>query len=228
MNLQKPSSRIYVGSIQFEVTSDQVKAVFEAFGKVTNCQLLMNPETGKHRGYGFIDFEEEKSAIDAVDTMNGFELCGRPIKVGFAHNAVGNDGALLASQQGKESKDITTLSREENLQIDSSKRYEVMQKLSRPVVQDSSCIVLRNMVDINDVDAELEGEVKEEAAKFGTLVKIVIHRNKLTKKVDIFLLYQNVPVASKARESFDKRWFGGRVISAEFYPVVKFTSGMYS
>lgn len=46
---------------------------------------------GTHRGYGFVEFEEEKSAKDAVDSMNGFELCGRRLKVGWA-NSTGAPG----------------------------------------------------------------------------------------------------------------------------------------
>ena len=43
-----------------------------------------NPETGKHKGYGFVEYEESKSAEEAIQQMNGWDLGGRPIKVGRA------------------------------------------------------------------------------------------------------------------------------------------------
>jgi poly(U)-binding-splicing factor PUF60 len=78
----KVEHRIYVGSVMFDLTADQLKEVFEPFGAVISCQLIPNPETGKHKGYGFIEFDNEKSAADAMQNMDGFDLCGRKLKVG--------------------------------------------------------------------------------------------------------------------------------------------------
>ena len=76
-----PTNRIYVGSVFWDLTAEHLKSVFEAFGKVVSAELIPNPETGKHKGYGFVEFEDVKSAEDAIENMNGFELCGRPLKV---------------------------------------------------------------------------------------------------------------------------------------------------
>ncbi len=74
--------RIYVGSIYFELNAEQVKAVFAAFGKVISCELIMDSANpGKHKGYGFVEFEEEKAAQAAIAQMNNFDLCGRSLKV---------------------------------------------------------------------------------------------------------------------------------------------------
>ncbi len=48
------SNRIYVGSIHWDLTSDDIKTVFEAFGPIKSCVLMPNPETGKHKGYGYV------------------------------------------------------------------------------------------------------------------------------------------------------------------------------
>jgi len=49
-----------------------------------SCQLIPNPETGKHKGYGFVEFETEDAAKGAIQCMNGFQLGGRQLKVGVA------------------------------------------------------------------------------------------------------------------------------------------------
>ena len=59
-----------------------VKAIFEPFGAVDSVQLIYDSETGRSKGYGFIQFREADSAKRAMDQLNGFELAGRAIKVG--------------------------------------------------------------------------------------------------------------------------------------------------
>jgi poly(U)-binding-splicing factor PUF60 len=78
------AKRIYVGSIPWDLTADHLKTVFEAFGPIRSCVLMPNPETGRHKGYGFIEFEEVQAAEQAISQMNGWEIGGRQIKVGRA------------------------------------------------------------------------------------------------------------------------------------------------
>jgi hypothetical protein len=77
--------RVYVGSIQYVVTPDHIKTVFQAFGTVLSCGLVPNADKTGHKGYGFVEFQTEKEAKDAIENMNNFELCGRPLKVGHVH-----------------------------------------------------------------------------------------------------------------------------------------------
>lgn len=46
--------RLYVGSLHFNITEDMLRGIFEPFGKIDNIQLIMDPETGRSKGYGFI------------------------------------------------------------------------------------------------------------------------------------------------------------------------------
>ncbi len=72
-----------VGSINFDIESTQLAAVFSPFGAVTEVQMIPNPDApGKHRGYGFIEYNSHDAAKAAVENMNGFVLAGREIKVG--------------------------------------------------------------------------------------------------------------------------------------------------
>ena len=50
----KGPMRLYVGSLHFNITEEMIKGIFEPFGKIQNIQLVMDPETGRSKGYGFI------------------------------------------------------------------------------------------------------------------------------------------------------------------------------
>lgn len=80
-------NRIYVGHVMEEVTPEHLKAVFASFGEVISVWLspdTANPE--KHKGYGFIEFDNPTSATSAIKSMDGFELCGKELKVDRAHH----------------------------------------------------------------------------------------------------------------------------------------------
>uniref|UniRef100_A0AAY4D4P1 RRM domain-containing protein n=1 Tax=Denticeps clupeoides TaxID=299321 RepID=A0AAY4D4P1_9TELE len=84
-NLQKGSSgpmRLYVGSLHFNITEDMLRGIFEPFGRIESIQLMMDSETGRSKGYGFISFADAECAKKALEQLNGFELAGRPMKVG--------------------------------------------------------------------------------------------------------------------------------------------------
>lgn len=84
-NLQRGNSgpmRLYVGSLHFNITEDMLRGIFEPFGKIENIQLLREPDSGRSKGYGFITFVDSECARRALDQLNGFELAGRPMKVG--------------------------------------------------------------------------------------------------------------------------------------------------
>lgn len=74
--------RLYVGSLHFNITEDMLRGIFEPFGKIDNIQLIMDPETGRSKGYGFLTFRNSDDAKKALEQLNGFELAGRPMKVG--------------------------------------------------------------------------------------------------------------------------------------------------
>ncbi|KAB5579550.1 hypothetical protein PHYPO_G00196300 [Pangasianodon hypophthalmus] len=77
-------NRIYVASVHPDLSDDDIKSVFEAFGKIKACMLAREHTTGKHKGYCFIEYEKPQSAIDAVSSMNLFDLGGQYLRVGKA------------------------------------------------------------------------------------------------------------------------------------------------
>uniref|UniRef100_A0A8C1I7M2 Poly(U)-binding-splicing factor PUF60-B n=1 Tax=Cyprinus carpio TaxID=7962 RepID=A0A8C1I7M2_CYPCA len=77
-------NRIYVACIHPDLSDDDIKSVFEAFGKIKSCMLAREPTTGKHKGFGFIEYEKPQSSLDAVSSMNLFDLGGQYLRVGKA------------------------------------------------------------------------------------------------------------------------------------------------
>ncbi|KAF4125839.1 RNA-binding protein 39 [Geosmithia morbida] len=80
-----PFHRLYVGNIHFNVTEHDLQAVFEPFGELEFVQLQKD-DTGRSRGYGFVQFRDAGQAREALEKMNGFDLAGRPIRVGLGND----------------------------------------------------------------------------------------------------------------------------------------------
>lgn len=80
----KRYNRIYIASIHSDLTKDDIRSVFEAFGQITACDLPCGPIPGRHKGYCFIEYATEQSAIDAIGSMNLFDLGGQYLRVGRA------------------------------------------------------------------------------------------------------------------------------------------------
>lgn len=73
-----------MASVHPDLSDDDIKSVFEAFGRIKSCMLARDPTTGRHRGFGFIEYEKPQSALDAVSSMNLFDLGGQYLRVGKA------------------------------------------------------------------------------------------------------------------------------------------------
>ncbi|CAL1271655.1 unnamed protein product [Larinioides sclopetarius] len=84
MEEAKTYNRIYVASVHQDLTEQDIQSVFEAFGKIKMCKLQSGGIPGKHKGYGFIEYENYQSAQDAISSMNLFDLGGQYLRVGRA------------------------------------------------------------------------------------------------------------------------------------------------
>ncbi|XP_018418147.1 PREDICTED: poly(U)-binding-splicing factor PUF60 isoform X3 [Nanorana parkeri] len=329
-------NRIYVASVHQDLSDDDIKSVFEAFGKIKSCMLARDPTTGKHKGYGFIEYDKSQSSQDAVSSMNLFDLGGQYLRVGkavtppmplltpatpgglppaaavaaaaatakiTAQEAVAGAAVLgtltspglvspaltlaqplgalpqavmaaqapgvitgvtpvrpslpvtipqvglvnpilssppamaqleIKKEKEKEEEEPTLeserpemLSEQEHMSISgSSARHMVMQKLMRK--QESTVMVLRNMVDPRDIDDDLEGEVTEECGKFGAVNRVIIYQEKQGEEEDaeiivkIFVEFSMVSETHKAIQALNGRWFAGRKVVAEVYDQDRF------
>ena len=76
--------KIYVGNIPYSVTSESLAKIFEEHGAVQDSQVITDRETGRSKGFGFIDMPDNAEADQAIKTLNGTQLSGRQITVNQA------------------------------------------------------------------------------------------------------------------------------------------------
>ena len=73
--------RLYVGNLSFATTSDDLRALFEQCGPVKSVQVLTDRETGRSRGFGFVEMVDSADADAAIDQIDGQEFAGRRLNV---------------------------------------------------------------------------------------------------------------------------------------------------
>ncbi|KAJ3337810.1 hypothetical protein HDU93_000485 [Gonapodya sp. JEL0774] len=223
--------RLYVGNINFNLTSDDVKQVFEAFGPVDSVSLQYDSDVGKSKGYAFVHFQRPEDAKKALEQMNGFELAGRQLKVGLSDKALGIvTGSVGTTLDGSNLKmdDGETL----GFNLNSQTRVALMAKLAReslpvpmpqvvppPTMIDlSPCILLTNMFNPSEEtgdawEKDIEEDVKDECSKFGTIIHIHVDKNSMGH---VYLKFQSYSNAQAAIAALNGRWFSSRQISATY------------
>lgn len=76
--------KLFVGGLSWNTNDDGLRLAFERFGQVDEAKVILDRETGRSRGFGFVTFIESGSARNAISEMNGSSLDGRSIKVNEA------------------------------------------------------------------------------------------------------------------------------------------------
>jgi len=86
---------IFVGNLPFRAEQEDVSELFAPYGEVTNCFLPLERDTGRKRGFAFVELADEESESRAIDGLQGAELMGRPLRINKAEprsNAGGGGG----------------------------------------------------------------------------------------------------------------------------------------
>ncbi|KAG8833848.1 hypothetical protein FRC17_009965 [Serendipita sp. 399] len=225
--------QLYVGSLHFQLTEEEIRQVFEPFGELEFVDLHRDPITGRSKGYCFLQYRRPEDAKMALEQMDGFELAGRTLRVNTVHekgvaSSSGVGMSLRAMGNQAESLD------EGGGNLNAVSRQALMQKLARtnepqipaPVAppklgiksQETRCILLTNAFDPaeeNDPDwdkALADDVVAECESRFqGRVEKITVERE---SKGEIYIQCDSVDMAKRAITNLNGRWFGGRQISA--------------
>ncbi len=78
------SQNLFIGSLAFATNDDGLKAHFEQVGPVESARVITDRETGRSKGFGFVEFVSDEDNQKAIDQLNGKELDGREINVSLA------------------------------------------------------------------------------------------------------------------------------------------------
>ncbi len=76
--------KLYVGNLNYRVTDSELEQMFQAHGTVQSAQVVMDRDTGRSRGFGFVEMASDAEAQAAIDAMNGKEIDGRTLTVNEA------------------------------------------------------------------------------------------------------------------------------------------------
>jgi len=86
------ATNIYVGNLPWSTTTDDLYAMFQQYGAVTRAQVVTDRETGRSRGFGFVEMPNEAEANAAIAALNNQPMNGRPLTVNVAKPRDGGGG----------------------------------------------------------------------------------------------------------------------------------------
>jgi RNA recognition motif-containing protein len=78
------ATKLFVGKLSFDTTDDSLRAAFAAFGAVTSAQVIIDRETNRSKGFGFVEMEDDAEAQKAISALNDQEIDGRTVVVNVA------------------------------------------------------------------------------------------------------------------------------------------------
>lgn len=237
--------RLYVGSLHFNITEDMLRGIFEPFGKIDNIQLIMDSDTGRSKGYGFITFHNADDAKKALEQLNGFELAGRPMKVGNVTERldVTTHASLDTDEMDRSGIDLGATGRLQlmfklaegaGLAVPRAAADALLATAPQPVSQQpvtespqiaTQCFLLSNMFDPATEtnpswDVEIEDDVIEECNKHGGVLHVYV--DKQSPAGNVYVKCPSIATAVLAVNALHGRWFAGRVITAAYVPLVNY------
>ncbi|BDY12540.1 RNA recognition motif domain-containing protein [Hydrogenimonas cancrithermarum] len=75
---------IYVGNLSYRMDDGELREVFEAYGEVSSARIINDRETGRSKGFGFVEMPDDNAANEAIEALNGKDVGGRSLRVNEA------------------------------------------------------------------------------------------------------------------------------------------------
>lgn len=95
------ATNIYVGNLSFKTTEDELASLFSQYGEVIKVNVIQDRETGRSRGFGFVEMESE-GATAAISALDGYDLGGRNLRVNVAREKTANNRPPRRYRQHRE------------------------------------------------------------------------------------------------------------------------------
>jgi len=90
--IENLGKKLYVGNLPFSATEDEIRSAFGAHGTVASVNVIMDRETGRPRGFAFVEMEDASGADAAIRALDGADFGGRTVKVSEAQDRRGGGG----------------------------------------------------------------------------------------------------------------------------------------
>lgn len=94
------SKKLYVGNLPFSATEDELRDLFERHGSVDSIKLIMDRDTGRPRGFAFVEMSEPSGGSDAIRALDGSQFGGRALKVNEAQDKPRPNGGAGGGRGG--------------------------------------------------------------------------------------------------------------------------------
>lgn len=75
---------IYVGNLSYQMTEEELEATFAPYGAVKSAKIIIDRETNRSKGFGFVEMEDQSAAVEAIEQLNNKEISGRNLRVNEA------------------------------------------------------------------------------------------------------------------------------------------------
>lgn len=235
-------SRIYVANVHELVQEEELLPVFQAFGPVRFCHLAPDPATTNHKGYGWVEYEEAKDALSAIASLNGFELAGLVLRVG--KTVFGGDPppgmsqreAVVAAAAAVNPPTVLHQTADPPKPRVPSAVLRAAQQINQSLtgLNTPHVLLLRGMEEWSifqdaskrqELIRDLQVDVAEEAAKFGSILETRVHLDPSIEQVKVFIVYAEATSLQQAIRVMHHRWFAGRQIVAEAYDSTRWQKG---
>jgi len=239
----KGPMKLYIGSLHFNITEDMLRGIFEPFGRIQTIQLVKDSDTDRSKGYGFIIYYEAEDAKKAMEHLNGFELAGRPMKVGHVTESgvptgpnpidqdddragydLGATGRLALMAKLAEGTGMKVPEHAANALNQAKNQQQGAAAGNMPPIA-TQCFMLSNMFDPatekeQHWDLEIKEDVVEECNKHGGVQHIYV--DKASSQGNVYVKCPSINCAVAAVNALHGRWFAGKVITAAYVPVVNY------
>jgi len=244
--------KLYVGSLHFNITEEMLRGIFEPFGKIQSIQLIMDQDTNRSKGYGFITFNEAEDAKKALEQMNGFELAGRPIKIGHVPDRT-SEAALQHLANSSNGLDTDELDRS-GVDLGASGRLALMAKLAAGtgmkvpevvnqtgIVQGAypqqqmgngvnppiatQCFLLSNMFDpATETQPQWDWEIRDDVIEECNKHGGVLHIyvDPRSPQGYVYVKCPSIAAAVASVNALHGRWFAGKIITAAYVPLTNY------
>jgi RNA recognition motif-containing protein len=93
-------NKLYVGNLPFSATDDSLREMFGQAGQVESARIITDRDTGRSKGFGFVEMSTEQEAAEAIKKFNGTELDGRSLTVNEARPMAPREGGGRGGREG--------------------------------------------------------------------------------------------------------------------------------
>jgi cold-inducible RNA-binding protein len=94
------AKKLYVGNLSYEVTEDELTQLFSQCGQVSSAKIIKDKDTGRSKGFGFVEMANDEEATHAIARMKGQDVKGRQITVDEAKEKQGGGGVPRRGERG--------------------------------------------------------------------------------------------------------------------------------